>query len=114
MADLPINERSGQYDVRIGGGMPHYIDKSVERVGISKLRQMNAANLGKLDKMLVIQDNDTALAVVVQYERYLAMQDQLEQALRTIQAYGLKGIERGLQDAVFGRVKPLSEVDPTL
>lgn len=42
------------------------------------------------------------------------MQDQLEQALRTIQAYGLKGIERGLQDAVFGRVKPLSEVDPTL
>jgi predicted transcriptional regulator len=107
-------ERRGNYDVRIGGSMSHYIDKSVERVGISKLRQMNAANLGKLDKMLVIQDNDTALAVVVQYERYLAMQDQLEQALRTIQAHGLKEVERGLQDAAAGRVTPLHEVDPTL
>ena len=31
--------------------------------------------------MLVIRDNDVALAVVVRYQQYLAMQNQLEQAL---------------------------------
>ena len=101
-------------DVRISGGMPHYIDPTIEHVGVSRLRQLNAANLGKLDKMLVIRDNDVALAVVVRYEQYLAMQNQLEQALRTIQTLGAKGLDEGLQDASAGRVTPMSKVDPTL
>src|SRR5258708_15030173 len=101
-------------DVRLSGVMPHYIDPTVEHVGVSRLRQLSAANLGKLTKMLVVQDNDTALAVVVKYEQYLAMQNQLEQALRTIQMFEAKGVAEGLLDADAGRVTPLSEVDPTL
>lgn len=101
-------------NVEISGVMPHYIDPTIEHVGVSKLRQLNATNLGKLNKMLVIQDNDIALAVVVKYEQYLAMQNQLEQALRTIQMYGAKGVSEGLNDAAAGRVTPMSKVDPTL
>ena len=81
---------------------------------MSRLRQLNATNLGKLRNMLVIQDNDTALAVVVRYEQYLALQNQLEQALRTIQAYRTDGLAQGLKDAAAGRVKRMSDVDPTL
>lgn len=101
-------------DVQISGVMPHYIDPTVEFVGVSRLRQLNATNLGKLDKMLVIQDNDTALAVVVKYEQYLKMQNQLEHALRTIHAYQNEGLAQGLQDAATGRIKRMAEVDPDL
>jgi PHD/YefM family antitoxin component YafN of YafNO toxin-antitoxin module len=102
-------------DVEISGVMPHYIDPTVEHVGVSKLRQLNAANLGKLKKMLVVQDNnDTALAVVIRYEQYLAMQNQLEQALRTIQGHRNDALTQGLSDAAAGRIKRMSEVDPTL
>lgn len=64
--------------------------------------------------MLVIQDNDTALAVVVRYEQYLAMQNQLEQALRTIQMMSAEGLAEGLRDASAGRVKPLSKINAKL
>src|SRR5437870_323380 len=101
-------------DVEISGAMPHYIDPTIEHVGVSRLRQLNATNLGKLTKMLVIQDNDTALAVVVRYEQYLAMQNKLEQALRTIQSLSARGLTEGLQDAASGRVTPLSKIDPTI
>jgi hypothetical protein len=101
-------------DVQISGVMPHYIDPTIEHVGVSKLRQLNAANLGKLKKMLVIQDNDQALAVLVRYEQYLIMQNQLEEALRTIQMLKAPGVIEGLHDAAEGKVTPLSEVDPDL
>ena len=101
-------------DVQVSGVMPHYVDPTVEHVGVTRLRQLNARNLSKLDKMLVIQDNDTALAVVVRYEQYLAMQNQLEQALRTIQMHKAKELTDGLRDLQEGRVTPLAKVDPTL
>ena len=101
-------------DVQVSGVMPHYIDPTVEHVGVSKLRQLNATNLGKLKNMLVVQDNDTALAVVIRYEQYLKMQNQLEEALRTIQAYHSDGLAQGMQDAATGRIKRMSEVDPAL
>jgi hypothetical protein len=55
-------------DVQISGVMPHYIDTTIEHVGVSKLRQLSAANLGKLKNMLVVRENDTALASVMCYE----------------------------------------------
>ena len=91
-------------DVQISGVMPHYIDPTIEHVGVSKLRQMSAANLGKLKNMLVVRENDTALAVVIRYEQYLKMQNQLEEALRTIQAYHSDGLAHGLQDAALGKI----------
>ncbi len=101
-------------DVQISGVMPHYIDTTIEHVGVSKLRQLSAMNLGKLKNMLVVRENDTALAVVMRYEQYLNMQNQLEEALRTIQAYHSDGLAQGLQDAATGRIKRMSEVDPAL
>lgn len=98
-------------DVQISGVMPHYIDPTIEHVGVSKLRQMSAANLGKLKKMLVVQDNDTALAVVIRYEQYLAMQNQLEEALRTIQAYGSSGLNKGIEEFNAGKIKRMAEDD---
>jgi hypothetical protein len=98
-------------DVPISGVMPHYIDTTIEHVGVSKLRQMSAANLGKLKKMLVVQDNDTALAIVMRYEQYLEMQNQLVDALRTIQAYNSDGLTKGLEDAAAGRIKRLNDND---
>jgi hypothetical protein len=101
-------------DVQISGVMPHYIDPTIEHVGVSKLRQLSAANLGKLKNMLVVRENDTALAVVLRYEQYLEMQNQLEEALRTVQAYQSHELAQGLQDAASGRIKRMQEVDPTL
>ena len=102
MAESQINGVMPQ----ISGSMPHYIDPTVEHVGVSKLRQLNAANLGKLKKMLVIQDNDQALAVVVRYEQYLIMQNQLEAALKMIQAFKSRALDQGLKDASAGRLTP--------
>lgn len=101
-------------DVQITGAMPHYIDPTIEHVGVSKLRQLNATNLGKMDHMLVVRENDTALAVVIRYEKYLAMQNQLVDALRTIQAYQNDNLGQGLADAASGNIKRMKDVDPTL
>jgi hypothetical protein len=101
-------------DVQISGVMPHYIDPTVEHVGVSKLRQLTATNLGKMNNMLVVRENDTALAVVIRYEQYLKMQNQLEDALRTIQGYHTEGLAQGIQDAATGKIKRMREVDSTL
>jgi hypothetical protein len=101
-------------NLQISGVMRHYIDPTIEHVGVSKLRQLSAANLGKLENMLVVRENDTALAVVIRYEQYLAMQDQLEQALKTIQAYQTDGLVKGLQEAASGKLKRMTDIDPTL
>jgi translation initiation factor IF-3 len=54
-----------------------YLDPSVQHVGISKLRALNVTQLRNLDKTLVIQDNDKPLAVLLKYEHFMAMQEQL-------------------------------------
>jgi hypothetical protein len=54
-----------------------YLDPSVQHVGISKLRALNATQLRDLDKTLVIQDNDKPLAVLLKFEHFMAMQEQI-------------------------------------
>lgn len=102
-------------DVDVRGALPHYVDPTVQHVGVSTVRQLNATNLGKLKKMMVIQDNNTPLAVLLNYEQYLAMQGKLKDALETIQM--LKsgpGVMEGLRDLRAGKLTPLEQVDPTL
>src|ERR1700689_3246679 len=53
-----------------------YLDPSVQHVGISKLRALNVTQLAELDKTLVIQDNDRPLAVLLKYEKFMAMQNR--------------------------------------
>ncbi|HEX4021726.1 MAG TPA: hypothetical protein VHX63_11305 [Acidobacteriaceae bacterium] len=55
-----------------------YLDPSVQHVGISKLRALNVTQLRELDKTLVIQDNDKPLAVLLKYEHFMAMQQQIQ------------------------------------
>jgi hypothetical protein len=54
-----------------------YVDPSVQHVGVSKLRALNIEQLRDLDKTLVIQDNDKPLAVLLRYEHFMAMQEQI-------------------------------------
>ncbi len=98
-------------------GIP-YIDPNVEHVGVSRLRKLNAATLRQFDKTLVIQDNDTPLAVLLTYEQFLTMQRQLQSVLETIDVVfdeeESAGLLQGLKDVAGGRVKALSEIRASL
>lgn len=90
------------------------IDPRIEHVGASKLRTFNTSNLGKLKKTLVIQDNDTPLAVLLSYEQYLIIQNKLKSLLKTIETLkdpkNAAGLLEGVQDAAEGRTMALSRV----
>lgn len=98
-------------------GIP-YIDPNVQYVGVSKLRTLNASNLNELDKTLVIQDNDRPLAVVLSYEQFLAMQDEREKILATLNLFfdeeQRKGLLAGVQDVIDGKTKSLSAIRESL
>lgn len=91
-----------------------YIDPNVQHVGVSKLRSLNASKLSTIKSALVIQDNDTPLAVLVRYEQYLILQKQLMSLLETIQILTdpreKAEMEVGIKEASEGRVIPLTEV----
>jgi len=96
-------------------GIP-YVDPSVERAGVSKLRSLNATSLSRLDKTLVIQDNDTPIAVLLNYEQYLIIQNQLHQALDTLEtltdARRVASLKEGLNDMAGGNATRLEDIDP--
>jgi hypothetical protein len=91
-----------------------FIDPNVQHVGISKLRALNVSTLSNLDKTLVIQDNDTPLAVLLTYEQFLSMQNQLQAVLSAIEMMQDKdemaALMAGLNDVVSGNTKNASEV----
>jgi translation initiation factor IF-3 len=55
-----------------------YVDPTVQHVGVTRLRSLNVAQLRDLDRTLVIQDNDKPLAVLLRYDHFMAMQEQLQ------------------------------------
>jgi hypothetical protein len=91
--------------------VPH-IDTSVEYVGTTRLRKLNAANLRAVNKTLVVQENDTPLAVLLKYEKFLIMQNKLEVALRTVELLSKKAdsqtVVEAVRDAAGGNSIPLS------
>ncbi len=95
------------------------IDPNVKHVGVSKLRELNATKLRDLDKTLVIQDDDTPLAVVLSYEQFLEMQQERENILATLEALFQKDgqitdLKTALEQTRNGNVKPFSLVSRTL
>jgi hypothetical protein len=68
-----------------------YLDPSVQHVGISRLRALNVTQLRELDKTLVIQDNETPLAVLLKYEHFLAMQDEDIEERGTVKLLAFRG-----------------------
>lgn len=95
-----------------------YIDPNVEHVGVSKLRKLNATILRESGKTLVIQENDKPLAVLLSYEKFLCMQQKIEQLLETLELMsddnerGL--LAQGLEDLKSGRTRSFSEIRRSL
>lgn len=91
------------------------IDPNVRHVGVSKLRELNATKLRQSEETLVIQDNDNPLAVLLSYERYLIIQDQLMAVYNTLDLLTDEGERKaliaGLADVREGRVRPLAEIE---
>ncbi len=98
-------------------GIPR-IDPNVQYVGVSKLRNLNATNLQDLDKTLVIQDNDKPLAVILRYEQFLEMQQEMDKVLATLEAIFPKGdrdaLLAALQEAHEGNTESISSVRQAL
>jgi hypothetical protein len=94
------------------------IDPNVEHVGVSRLRKLNSNDLRKIEKTLVLQENDTPLAVLVTYEKYLILQNQLDSLMATIEVLTDQeesgALVAGLNDLKAGRTKSLAEVKASL
>ena len=102
----------------MGGTTIPYIDPNVEHVGVSKLRRLNSAELRHFTKTLVFQDNDEPLAVLVTYEQFLIMQNQLKSLVETIELLSnqdeMRALVAGLEDLKAGRTKSISEIKSSL
>jgi hypothetical protein len=91
-----------------------YIDRNVQHVGVSRLRSLNATQLREITKTLVIQENDQPLAVLLKYEEFLIMQDQLLSVIDTIAALTdneeMNGLAAGIAEMNAGKTKSISEI----
>jgi PHD/YefM family antitoxin component YafN of YafNO toxin-antitoxin module len=98
-------------------GVP-YIDTSISDIGVSQLRKLNATDLRKGKKTLVVRDNNEPLAVVLRYEQFLVMQHKLEAAIKTValltKGKDVEAVMESLKDAAEGRGVDLSEIAPEL
>lgn len=91
------------------------IDPAVKYVGVSKLRDLNASKLkDDRETTYVLQENDQPLAVLLSYERYLMIQEELASIMNTLELLSSpderKGVLAGMEDAKNGRTKPFSRV----
>jgi len=98
--------------------MPN-IDPSVKYVGVSKLRNLNATNLKEqTDETLVIQENDTPLAVLLSYKRFLEIKAEFAAVANMMELLNNELEKNGLlaafEDLRAGRVRPLGEVEADL
>lgn len=82
-----------------------YVNPNVRHVGVSKLRSLNATKLRDIDKTLVIQENDKPLAVLLKYDDYLAMQEQM---LALIDAQSILSDKNALSTVLSGRTESMS------
>lgn len=95
------------------------LDPAVKHVGVSKLRDLNATKLkDDQDTTYVLQENDQPLAVLLSYERYLIIQEQLDSLMNVIEMLTdvdeRNGLIAGFKDANEGRTRPFSEIKAAL
>ncbi len=95
-----------------------YIDETVEYVGVSRLRSLNASSLLANEKTLVIEANKTPVAVLLAYEKFLCMQREMEAMQRTIELFSdddeRKLLIEGFGDLVNGRTKGIEAIRNSL
>ena len=98
-------------------GVP-YIDASISDIGVSQLRKLNATELRKTKKTLVVRENNVPLAVVLKYEQFLVMQNKLEAALKTVDLLtkrkDAQAVIDALKDVAEGKGTDLSAIAPEL
>jgi len=94
------------------------IDPNVKYVGVSKLRELNAAKLKETEDTLVFQDNDQPVAVLLTYAKFMEMQQQVSSLLNTIdlcrEKAELEGLKAAFEDMHEGRVRSLAEIKAEL
>jgi hypothetical protein len=92
-----------------------FVDPNVKYVGVSKLRGLNSDKLRETTDTFVIQDNDQPLAVLLTYDRFLAMQNELIAIARTVAMLSdeaeLAALKIAIDDLHENRVRPLEEID---
>jgi PHD/YefM family antitoxin component YafN of YafNO toxin-antitoxin module len=102
----------------MGSSVMPVIDPNVKYVGVSKLRELNAAKLKETEDTLVFQDNDQPLAVLLTYSKFMEMQQQLYSLLNTIdlcqEKTELEGLKAAFEDLKEGRVRSLAEIKAEL
>jgi PHD/YefM family antitoxin component YafN of YafNO toxin-antitoxin module len=95
-----------------------YIDASVKHVGVSKLRGLNADKLRETTDTFVIQENEKPLAVLLTYDKFMAMQEELNAVARTVEMLSdkaeLAALKAGMEDTKAKRVRSLDEIDADL
>ncbi len=93
---------------------PH-IDPTVKHVGVSKLRGLNADSLRATTDTFVIQEKERPLAVLLTYEKFMAMQEELEAAARTVEMLSdpveLAALRVATEDIAAGRIHSLASID---
>jgi PHD/YefM family antitoxin component YafN of YafNO toxin-antitoxin module len=101
-------------------GLTEYpvIDPTIKHVGVSKLRELNASKLKDTEDTFVIQDNNTPLAVLLSYDKYLAIQEELRAVLNTVdlltESQELAGVLAGIEDFEAGRSRSLEAIEADL
>ena len=94
------------------------IDPRVRHVGISKLRGLNADKLRETTDTFVIQENDKPLAVLLTYDKFLAMQSELEAVAQTVDMFSdnneQEALKTGMSDLKHGRHQTLDSLDEEL
>jgi len=93
---------------------PH-IDPTVKHVGVSKLRGLNAEKLKETTDTFVIQENDRPLAVLITYDKFLAMQEELMSVARTVAMLSdkteLAALKAAMADVEAERIQSLDDID---
>jgi PHD/YefM family antitoxin component YafN of YafNO toxin-antitoxin module len=92
-----------------------FIDPNVEHVGVSRLRQLDAKELRKIDKKaLVIREHDSPLAVLLSYEQYLIIQNQLRAVMDTMEILSdpaeVQMLVAGLREAQTGQTTTIDDL----
>jgi hypothetical protein len=95
------------------------IDPTVKHVGVSKLRDLNATKLkAQNQQTLVIQENDTPLAVLLSYKRFLEIKQEFDAMASTLELLTSdvekKGILAAFEDIRAGRVRSFKDFEAEL
>jgi predicted CopG family antitoxin len=95
------------------------IDPNIKHVGVSKLRGLNASKLKEqTDDTLVIQENDTPLAVLLSYQKFLEIKQEFDSLVNVIEMLASdtekKSLIEAFEDLRAGRVRSLAEIEADL